>query len=212
VAPARSDKTLNLVKEDVLEQIVDDYLKFQGYFTAHNVPFRPRRDHLQYDASQDAVPSDIDVVGIDPRRRGVRRVVVINCKAWQRGFPATALLEQLRGNRPDRKRARWRQFRELWIPKWSEAFREEIKTRTGATRFNYRIAVTYLRGDGDEWGKDPTIRRNLPGCLFEFLTLEEMWKAVLADPSRTPAASEIGRLAQLLKAATLTTAEAGDKD
>jgi hypothetical protein len=66
------------MKEDVLEQIVDDYLKFHGYFTAHNVPFRPRREHRQYDASQDAVPSDIDVVGIDPRRRGVRRVVVIN--------------------------------------------------------------------------------------------------------------------------------------
>ena len=25
------------VKEDVLEQIVDDYLQFKGYFTVHNV-------------------------------------------------------------------------------------------------------------------------------------------------------------------------------
>jgi hypothetical protein len=30
------------VKEDVLEQIVDDYLQFEGYFTIHNVRFRPR--------------------------------------------------------------------------------------------------------------------------------------------------------------------------
>jgi hypothetical protein len=29
------------VKEDVLEQVVDDYLKFKGYFTTHNVAFRP---------------------------------------------------------------------------------------------------------------------------------------------------------------------------
>jgi hypothetical protein len=33
------------VKEDVLEQIVDDYLQFQGYFTTHNVRFRPRANH-----------------------------------------------------------------------------------------------------------------------------------------------------------------------
>jgi hypothetical protein len=29
------------VKEDVLEQIVDDYLQAQGYFTRHNIKFRP---------------------------------------------------------------------------------------------------------------------------------------------------------------------------
>jgi len=31
------------MKEDVLEQIVDDYLQFKGYFTTHNV--RPRSAH-----------------------------------------------------------------------------------------------------------------------------------------------------------------------
>jgi hypothetical protein len=25
------------MKEDILEQIVDDYLQFKGYFTTHNV-------------------------------------------------------------------------------------------------------------------------------------------------------------------------------
>jgi len=30
------------MKEDVLEQVVDDYLKFKGYFTTHNVRFGPR--------------------------------------------------------------------------------------------------------------------------------------------------------------------------
>ena len=29
------------MKEDVLEQIVDDYLQMQGYFTTHNVRFNP---------------------------------------------------------------------------------------------------------------------------------------------------------------------------
>lgn len=29
------------MKEDILEQLVDDYLKFNGFFTAHNVKFQP---------------------------------------------------------------------------------------------------------------------------------------------------------------------------
>jgi hypothetical protein len=37
-----------------------------------------------------------------------------------------------------------------------------------------------------------------------FLTLEQMWGAMLGQLTTTPASSEIGRLAQLLKAAGLT--------
>jgi hypothetical protein len=29
------------MKEDVLEQLVDDYLMHQGYFTRHNIRFKP---------------------------------------------------------------------------------------------------------------------------------------------------------------------------
>lgn len=36
------------MKEDVLEQIVDDYLQFNGYFTTHNVRFRPSSKHPEY--------------------------------------------------------------------------------------------------------------------------------------------------------------------
>src|SRR5436309_2628069 len=56
------------MKEDVLEQIVDDYLKFRGYFTSHNVSFRPRKDHPEYVRTDDSVPSDVDVVGYHPRK------------------------------------------------------------------------------------------------------------------------------------------------
>ena len=54
------------MKEDVLEQIVDDYLQFDGYFTMHNVRFRPSPDDPDYGRAQDAVPSDVDVVGLPP--------------------------------------------------------------------------------------------------------------------------------------------------
>jgi hypothetical protein len=69
--------------------------------------------------------------------------------------------------------------------------------------------VTRLQGGDSEawatsWGEDPTIKDNLPGCSIGFLTLEEMWGAMLNELKRTLAASEMGRLAQLLKAAGLT--------
>jgi len=84
------------VKEDVLEQVVDDYLNFKGYLTTHNVRFGPRREHRDYDSPKDSVRSDVDVVGYHPRRRGVDRVIVVSCKAWQRGFRADAKLAELR--------------------------------------------------------------------------------------------------------------------
>ena len=194
------------MKEDVLEQIVDDYLQFMGYFTTHNVRFRPRPDHPDYVGDQDRVSSDVDVVGYHPGRTGVDRVIVVTCKAWQGGFNATRLLAELRGERPNPKRATWRHFRELWIPKWSQAFRDTIAKLTGESTFTYRIAVTRLHGGGnvDAWAEDPTIKENLGDCSFGFITLEKMWATMLAELTTTPAASEMGRLAQLLKAAGLT--------
>jgi hypothetical protein len=199
---------LPAMKEDVLEQIVDDYLQFDGYFTIHNLRFRPRKSHPEYRAADDSVASDVDVVGFNPRKRGRARVVVVSCKAWQSGFDATAKLAELRGEKQSpRGKKPWRHFRELWIPKWSEAFRDAILELTGQRDFTYRIAVTRLKGDADAWGKDPTIKANLSGCSVGFLPLAEMWPRMLAELTTTPAPSEIGRLAQLLKAAGLTAPE-----
>jgi hypothetical protein len=192
------------MKEDVLEQIVDDYLQLEGYFTTHNVRFRPGRDQDGYTAQYDSVSSDVDVVAYHPTRRGRHRVVVVSCKAWQTGFPADRILAQLRGAAPNPKRPRWLSFRELWNPKWAIAFIREIERRTGTNRFTYYLAVTHVRGDIAAWENDPTIRENLGGNPLAFLTLETMWSRVLATLTTTPAASEMGRLAQLLKAAGLT--------
>jgi len=195
------------MKEDVLEQIVDDYLQFNGYFTTHNVRFKPEPQHPEFDADQDRVSSDVDVVGFNPRLEGVDQVIVVSCKAWQDGFNAGRKLAELKGERPSPKgRATWRHFRELWIPKWSEAFRQSIADLTGRETFTYRIAVTRLVGDGDpaDWTTDPTISGNLSGCPVGFLVLEDMWKKMLEELTKTPASSEIGRLVQLLKAAGLT--------
>lgn len=192
------------MKEDVLEQIVEDYLQLEGYFTIHNVPFHPDREHSEYVAAQDSVSSDVDIVGYDPKRSGPDRVVVVSCKSWQSGFDASAKLAELRGDKKNPKRETWRHFRELWVPKWSEAFRQAIFDCSGQQDFSYRIAVTRLRGNADAWGEDPTILSNLSGCSVGFLTLEQMWRRMLKELTTRPAPSEIGRLAQLLKSAELT--------
>ncbi len=194
------------MKEDVLEQIVDDYLQFKGYFTTHNVRFRPSPDHPDYVGDLDRVPSDVDVVAYHPRLAGVDKVIVVTCKSYQAGFNAGRKLAELRGEKRNPKRATWYHFRELWVPKWSEAFRRAIQELTGVSSFAYRIAVTRVAGIGDpgDWAEDPTIKANLGDCSFGFLTLEEMWGTMLAELKRTPASSEMGRLAQVLKAAGLT--------
>jgi hypothetical protein len=65
--------------------------------------------------------------------------------------------------------------------------------------------VTRLRGISTalDWEKEPTINANLRGCSFGFLKLEEMCDLMLDKLTTVPAGSEIGRLAQLLKAAGL---------
>jgi DNA-binding response OmpR family regulator len=45
------------------------------------------------------------------------------------------------------------------------------------------------------------------GCSFGFLTLEQMWASMLDELTTSPPASQMGRLAQLLKAAGLTAPE-----
>ena len=35
-------------KEDVLEQVAEEYLLHQGYFVQHNVKFLPRKDHPDF--------------------------------------------------------------------------------------------------------------------------------------------------------------------
>jgi hypothetical protein len=194
------------LKEDVLEQIVDDYLQFKGYFTKHNVPFKPSPEHPEYVQSLDQVASDVDVVGYNPRLGGRDKVKVVSCKAWQKGFNTSAELRRLQGLKSSGKKQGWRHFRELWIPKWNEAFRREIENLTGEKEFTYVIAATRFIGDRDvaAWREHPTIKANIPGCGFEFLTMEEMWGTMLKHLGTEVAASDIGRLAQLLKAAGLT--------
>lgn len=188
------------MKEDVLEQIVDDYLQSRGYFTRHNVRYGP--PSVQGTRSQSQ--SDLDVIGYAPRpAAGASRVMVVSCKSWQGGFNTQKELTALEKDaRRHGVKARWA-FRELWFKDWSTALHSLVTQLTGESIFDYRIAVTRLSGTATDaaWAANPTIQENLQGCSFGFLRLEKMWNELLSSLTTTPPASEIGRLAQLLKAA-----------
>ena len=86
-----------------------------------------------------------------------------------------------------------------------------FENETGERDFTYSLAVTKLTGPYDAeaakklWREDPTIARSLAGCEFSFLTMRGMWDELQETLTTTPAPSEIGRLAQLLKAAGVDT-------
>ena len=41
-------------KEDILEQIVEEYLIHKGYFVQHNIKFLPSRDHPEFVLNKDS--------------------------------------------------------------------------------------------------------------------------------------------------------------
>jgi hypothetical protein len=192
------------MKEDILEQLVDDYLKFNGFFTAHNVKFQPARTHPEYVQKDDCVASDVDVVGFHPKRQGTERVWVVSCKSWQAGFDPREKIAAIEGDKIRSGRLAWRAFRELQKPKWSEGLIAEIERLTGSTQFTYVTAVTKLRGDASVWEQHQSFRQNLHGNPIKILTLQEMLRGLNEKLTTTVASSQVGRLLQVIKASGWT--------
>ncbi len=99
-------------KEDILEQIVEDYLIHLGYFVQHNLKFRPRQNHPDFVKKQDSNHSDIDVIGYHPKRSGNEKVLAVSCKSWQSGFNPASTIEAIKNGRKIAGREAWKGFRE----------------------------------------------------------------------------------------------------
>ena len=190
------------MKEDILEQLVTDYLEADGYFTTSNVKFRPEPTDPGYEPKQDGVHSDIDVLGFHPLKTGADRVVAVSCKSWQEGFDPSWEIRAITENRTVGGREAWRRFRELVSPKWALAFRRAVARRTGSEEFVYLTAVTRLfkAHERSVWETHEPFRTTL-GCDIRVVTLAEMVAHVSASLTETVATSELGRTIQLLKAA-----------
>src|SRR4051812_45864827 len=124
---SNSANPTNPMKEDILEQLVDDYLKFNGYFTIHNVKFQPADTAPDYVKQEDCVASDIDVVGYNPARKGTDGIWVVSCKSWQAGFDPKAKIAQIEGNKQVSGKQAWQSFRELVKKKWADGLLGEIE-------------------------------------------------------------------------------------
>ena len=192
-------------KEDILEQIVEEYCLHAGYFVRHNVKFRPRHDHVDAVLNQDSNHSDIDILAYHPRKTGAERVFAISCKSWQSGFSPGREIKYIEENKVIYGRERWKSFRELVVSKWSEAFVDKIFEETGQRDFVYITAVTKVNGDKSVWEHNPNFIRNIGNNEIRVLTLDQMVSQILPKLSKTVAATQIGRLMQLLKAANILT-------
>jgi len=115
------------MKEDKLEQIAEDfYSKKIGYFTKHNIKFRPSEKESTYIAKYDSVYSDIDLIIIDAHKRN--KIITVSCKSWQGGFNISKFkntLENALNDQPIKTTGRrddWCAFRELCIHRWTNLF------------------------------------------------------------------------------------------
>jgi hypothetical protein len=188
------------MKEDILEQLVDDYLKFSGFFTLHNVKFRPAKADPEYLQKDDCVASDIDVVGFHPMRKGVDQTWVVSCKSWQAGFDPKRRIMLIEQSRMISGREAWQSFRELAKKKWADGLITKIERLTGSAKFTYVTAVTRLKGDPAAWQEHVPFRNNLRGNPIRILTLQEMLSDLYQKTDTTVASSEVGRLLQVIKA------------
>lgn len=188
------------MKEDILEQLVDDYLQSLGYFTRHNLKFRPAKGATGYDSKKDSNHSDIDVIGIHPLKEGPEKVWVVSCKSWQAGFDVAAELAAIENEKIRSGREAWKRFRELLVPRWTEAFFAAVHEVSGQTQFTYVTAVTFIKGKSQQWERNPLFMEALQGNPIRILTLQEILEYLDDDDSTTVAASAIGRTLQLMRA------------
>jgi hypothetical protein len=190
-------------KEDILEQIVEEYLLHRGYFVQHNIKFRPDPNHQDFVKNQDSNHSDIDVLGFHPLKTGPDRVVIVSCKSWQGGFNPRSEVTAIINKKKLAGRERWKSFRELVSPKWSGAFLTAVEEATGTREFVYITAVTRLDGDKNVWEQNQDFRNAINGNSIKILELKEMLDTVSPNLSTTMANTSIGRFLQLIKAANL---------
>ncbi len=202
------------MKEDILEQMVDDWLlSSNATFTKHNVKFKPIATDVDFDSHSDAVPSDIDILAVHLNAKGYKRVRAVGCKSYQGGFNPEHWWNLLTHDK-DKKvsgRQAWKHHRELCSPKWGKAFARKVMEETLSSNFVYTIAVAKLTGDNIAVWKQKFINEkrfinNLKltprsKVTIEIVTVEEMVKHYLNNRnSTTVEPSQFGRLMQVLRA------------
>lgn len=186
-----------VMTNDILEQIAEDYFRQKGYFTRHNIKYRPSKGGNKF-----SVHSDIDVMGLHPFAKGVGKVIVASCKSWQGGLNIKSKLKLLK-NDPERivsGRENWKTFHELAHPTWAKALKKQVKEDTGQDNFTFYLVVTRYKGNAADWENFEIFKKNLMGCAIKLIDMKTMVLDLMEEIDTTPAHSELSRLLQLIKA------------
>lgn len=191
------------MKEDILEQIVEEYLSHRGYFVRHNVKFLPDKTHADFVTNQDSNHSDIDVIGIHPTLTGPERIVAVSCKSWQSGFNPQSIIKAIETGKKVGGKDASKHFRELTSPKWSEAFRTAVEKETGSREFTYLTAVTHLNGTAEAWERHAPFSEAMAGNPIRLITFKDMLIDIQGTLTTTLASTEIGRMIQIIRAAKI---------
>ncbi len=190
-------------KEDILEQIVEEYLIHRGYFVQRNIRYRPDKRDPEYRAEKDSVHSDIDVLALNPCETSSRRVLAFNIKSYQDGFNFEAVIKQIESNKTVRGKKANLGYRELCIPRWSRAFVSTIRARANVDKFTHVLAVTLPKGDPSTWTNHRRFIDAIDGNALEVVSLRQMVEEIEPRLTTTLAATDIGRTLQLFRAAGL---------
>jgi hypothetical protein len=202
------------MKEYILEQIVDDWFVSQkGFFTKHNIKFRPSERDKQYDPKQDSVHSDIDTLAFNANAKAYERVCVVSCKSWQGGFDFRRWVQGLtkepnEADKTKKKRQEWKYFRELVVPKWTKAFVDAVENETGTKQFTYYLVCTKTRGNKEDFENCSIFKERLKAqgadVKFKVMTFSHLFNEYFARfrnrKNTTLEATAVGRLLQLIKA------------
>jgi hypothetical protein len=190
---------------DILEQLAEDYFREKGYFTQHNIKYKPDTKGLdKKEVSLYSVHSDIDIIGVHPKKSGNERVIVVSCKSWQGGQRLKHLdrLNQTVKNN-DFKNKDFKIYRELLYPIWSKALINKVFELTGQKSFIFYLALTRYIGSESElkkWEEAKIFKKNLKKCEIKLINLKTMISHIQDEVGSTPAHSELSRLIQLIKA------------
>jgi hypothetical protein len=190
---------------DILEQLSEDYLRSEGYFTQHNVKFRPKQEIIgRDDRNQFSVHSDIDIIAVHPKKKGIDKVIVVSCKSWQGGLNLRHLekINDLAKNK-DFKSREIKIFKDLFHPVWSRALVDKVFQLTGRKTFIFYLALTKHMGGQESinnWENNAIFKKNLPNCQVKIINFRQMLEGIKCKICTIPEHSELSRTLQLIKA------------
>jgi len=196
------------MKEDVLEQIMEDYLSKKGFFTKHNIKYLPNNKEGN-NSNKYTNHSDIDILAFYPQQEKgkEKKVIAVSCKSWQTGVKLDKIVDK-----PNDVTVQ-KQFRELVCPEWIKAFADKIYELTGTKEFTYYLAITRVSDiSKTEVWKDKFkeyFEENFKKILnveikVEIITFDKIFRDYWGEVNKkTLESTEIGRLIQLMKACKL---------